>query len=162
MQHIIEEYYDTIEVISHPGTLDAGDVMMTGKHFFIGLSERTNREGASQLSCILEKYGMSVLVVEFTGMLHLKSGISYLENNNILANEHFKDYQVLNRFNIITVPMGEEYAANSLWINGSVLVPSGYPITLENIQKVGYKTIVLDMSEFQKLDGGLSCLSLRF
>jgi dimethylargininase len=66
------------------------------------------------------------------------------------------------KFNTINVPANESYAANSLWINDRVIVPGGYPETLENIRKAGYDTISLDMSEFRKLDGGLSCLSLRF
>ena len=66
------------------------------------------------------------------------------------------------KFNCIEVPVQEAYAANSLWINGTVLVPKGFPVTLAKIEKAGYPIIEIDVSEFQKLDGGLSCLSLRF
>jgi dimethylargininase len=162
MKDILPDYYERIEIINPPGTLEAGDVMMVGDHYYIGLSERTNESGAKQLIRLLHDHGMSGSVVEFSGMLHLKSGISYLENNTILAIESFSRHPVFSSFNAIPVPDEESYAANSLWINDTVLVPEGYPVTMKNIQHAGYKTITLDMSEFRKLDGGLSCLSLRF
>ena len=161
MQSIIGRFYNHIEFIRAPGTLEAGDVMMVGKHFYIGLSERTNMDGAGQLISILEHYGMTASVVEIADMLHLKSGVSYLENGKLLATKHFPELAEFRKMNILPVPEHESYAANSLWINGSVLVPEGYPETLENISKAGYETIILDVSEFRKLDGGMSCLSLR-
>ena len=162
MHTIISYFYNHIEFIQAPGTLEAGDVMMVDSHFFIGLSVRTNTDGAGQLIQILKKHGMTASVVEITDMLHLKSGVSYLDNGNLLATKHFHDLTEFRKMNIIPVPEQEIYAANSLWINGTVMVPEGYPETLENISKAGYETIILDVSEFRKLDGGLSCLSLRF
>ena len=95
-------------------------------------------------------------------MLHLKSGVSYLENNNLLVAGEFAGNKEFSKFNNITVYPEELYAANSLWINDKVIVPAGFPDTREKIEEVGYETIVLDVSEFRKVDGGLSCLSLRF
>jgi dimethylargininase len=158
----VKDFYDNMEHISEPGTLEAGDVMMCGNLFFIGLSERTNEAGAGQLISILEKYGMSGSIVEIANMLHLKSGVSYLEQNTLLATKEMQNHPAFADYNIIPVPANESYAANSLWINGTVLVPEGFPVTLKRIQEAGYKTISLDVSEFRKLDGGLSCLSLRF
>ena len=162
IEEVVRSYYDQVEMILPPGTLEAGDVMMCGNHFFIGLSDRTNKEGAEQLIAILERYGMTGAIVEISGMLHLKSGVSYLENNILLAAGGMIKHPAFSYYDIIPVPDPEAYAANSLWINGTVLVPEGYPVTLQNIQAAGYDTSVLDMSEFRKLDGGLSCLSLRF
>lgn len=162
MQAVVEEYFNEISFIRSPGTLEAGDVMMAGSHYYIGLSDRTNNEGAAQLATILEQYGMTASMVEIGDMLHLKSGVSYLENNMLLAIEHMDANPSFTHLDIIPVPSLESYAANSLWINGTVLVPEGYPVTLQNIISADYDTIVLDMSEFRKLDGGLSCLSLRF
>lgn len=162
MQSVIKEYYDTIEYIKAPGTLEAGDVMMAGNHFFIGLSERTNQDGAEQLIGILEEHGLTGAIVEISDMLHLKSGVSYLENNILLAVDVLDEHPDFMQYDIIPVPDHESYAANSLWLNETVLVPEGYPVTLQNIQNAGYETITLDMSEFRKLDGGLSCLSLRY
>ena len=162
MEETITRFYDKIEHIRPPGTLEAGDVMMAGSHYFIGLSERTNIEGANQLVHILKNHGMTASIIEISGMLHLKSGVSYLENNALLAVNALGKHPDLSHFDIISVPDNEAYAANSLWLNGTVLVPEGYPVTLENIRSADYKAIVLDVSEFRKLDGGLSCLSLRF
>jgi len=100
--------------------------------------------------------------VPLNKMLHLKSGVSYLENNNLLVCGEFIENKVFESFNRIIVEKDESYAANSLWINEYVLVPEGFPKTREKIEKAGYKTITLDVSEFRKVDGGLSCLSLRF
>jgi dimethylargininase len=162
MEAVLLSFYEEIEYIDFPGTLDAGDVMMAGTHFYIGISERTNIEGADQLIAILAKNGKTGSKVPLTEMLHLKSGVSYLEENRLLVTGEFVDHPAFSGYNRLVVEPEESYAANSLWINDTVLVPAGFPSTLDRIQKAGYKTLVLDVSEFQKLDGGLSCLSLRF
>jgi dimethylargininase len=135
---------------------------MVGTHFYIGISKRTNREGARQMSIILKNYGMSASLVPLKDMLHLKSGLSYLEKNHLLITGEFLDQPAFEGFQGIRVEPQEAYAANSLWVNSTVLVPEGFPGTLASIREAGYATITLDVSEFQKLDGGLSCLSLRF
>ena len=162
MKAVLQSFYKHIEAIEAPGTLDAGDVMMVGKHFYIGISERTNAPGADQLIGILKRYGMTGSAVPLYEMLHLKSGLSYLEQNNLLISGEFINHHAFADFQKIEVDPDEGYAANSLWINSTVLVPEGYPKTREKIEQAGYKTKVLDVSEFRKLDGGLSCLSLRF
>jgi len=162
IENAVKSFYTNIEHIQNPGTLDAGDVMMVGSHFYIGLSDRTNQEGANQLINILRKYGLNGSTVSLTTVLHLKTGVNYLENNTLLASGEFLLKPEFKNFNIIKVPSDESYASNSLWINDNVIVPKGFPKTLELIKNAGYKTIVVDVSEFRKLDGGLSCLSLRF
>ncbi len=162
MRAVLSEYYADINEIRAPGTLEAGDVMMAGTHFYIGISERTNRTGAGQMIAILRRHGMSGSVVPLEKVLHLKTGISYLENNNLLVCGEFIDFAGFEKFNRIEVSAIESYAANSLWINGTVLVPAGFPVTRDKITGAGYPVIELNVSEFQKLDGGLSCLSLRF
>jgi dimethylargininase len=162
IRQVLQAFYNCIEEIRYPGTLEAGDVMMAGNHFFIGLSGRTNSHGADQLIKILEKNGMTGSTIRLDKMLHLKSGASYLENNNMLVCGELASCRDLERFNRIIVDPIENYAANSLWINGTVLVPAGFPETRKKIENTGYRTIILDVSEFRKVDGGLSCLSLRF
>jgi len=162
MKSILKTFFSRVESIEAPGTLDAGDVMMTGRHFYIGISERTNHEGASQLISILNLFGRTGEKVPLNKMLHLKSGVSYLEQNNMLVSGEFIAHSSFRSFQNIEVDPGEAYAANSLWINNCVLVPAGFPKTRQVVERKGYKTLVLDVSEFQKLDGGLSCLSLRF
>ena len=162
MNRVIKNHFSNIRYISAPGTLEAGDVMMAGKHFFIGLSERTNGEGAYQLINILENYGYTGSTLNVENVLHLKSGVSYLENNNLLSLVSLSIREEFKNFNIIPVDDDESYASNSLWINDKVLIPRGFPKTKRKIEEAGYKIIELDVSEFRKLDGGLSCLSLRF
>ncbi len=158
----LTRFYSHIESIQPPGTVDGGDVMMVGSHFYIGLSKRTNADGAEQLLDILTRYGMTGSTLPLTTFLHLKSGVSYIENNNLVVTGEFIKAPEFEHFNHITVDEAEGYAANCVWINGTVLVASGYPQMRAKIESEGYETIALNVSEFKKLDGGLSCLSLRF
>jgi len=162
IREVLQEYYRNIEAIRFPGTLEAGDVMMVDSHFFIGISERTNHSGAQQLISILGQYGLSGSMVPLQEVLHLKTGVNYLNRDYMLVSGEFIGQPVFQKFKRIGVPDHEAYAANSLWINGTVLVPAGFPETSRNISEAGFQVIEIDVSEFQKLDGGLSCLSLRF
>ncbi|HPF45300.1 MAG: N(G),N(G)-dimethylarginine dimethylaminohydrolase [Alphaproteobacteria bacterium] len=159
---VVKIFYDRVEHIIAPGQVEAGDIMMVGDHYYIGLSSRTNREGANQLISILEKYGMSGSMVEMAEMLHLKTGLGYLENNVLLACGEFISKSEFQNYNIIKINEKQSYSANSVWINDIVLVPSGFPETAKAIGDAGYRVREVDVSEFRKLDGGLSCLSLRF
>lgn len=161
MREILKGFYSIISEIEPPGTLEAGDVMMVKDHYFIGISGRTNVDGADQLIEILNKNGFTGSKVLLSKMLHLKSGISFLENKTILVSGELKGRKEFKGFRRIFVDQDESYAANSLWINGKVLIAAGFPKTRYQIENAGYETIILDVSEFRKLDGGLSCLSLR-
>ncbi len=164
MEPVIRDYFpeDRIEHITAPGTLEGGDVMMVGDHFYVGRSARTNEEGIRQFLAILEKYGLSGSEVPLEYVLHLKTGVNYIENNNMLVSGEFVDKPDFAEFNKIVIPEDEAYAANCIWMNGTVIVPAGYPTVLAAIQYAGYDTLVVDTSEYRKIDGGLSCLSLRF
>lgn len=162
MKEALSKFYEHIEYIVEPGTIEAGDIMMVGDHFYIGLSARTNEEGAQQMIRILEKYGLSGQTVEMEEMLHLKTGLAYLENNNLLVAGEFKTKAEFEKFNKIEVDINEAYGANCIWVNDYVIVPEGYPTVQASIESLGYKVLVVDTSEFRKIDGGLSCLSLRF
>lgn len=158
----VRKFYDNVEEIKSPGFVEAGDIMMVGDHYYIGLSERTNQEGADQMIAILEKYGMSGSVVEMSEVLHLKTGLGYLEDNNLVACGEFLTKPEFQKYNIMEIDQKDSYSANSVWINGTVLVPKGFESTVDLIKNKGYKVREVDVSEYQKLDGGLSCLSLRF
>lgn len=163
LRETLEKFYEHIEEIKEPGTIEPGDIMMVGDHFYIGLSARTNEEGARQMIAILEKYGLSGETVEMKEMLHLKTGVNYLEHNNLLIAGEFKDDPRFEKFNKIEIPEDEAYAANCIWVNDYVIVPAGYPKVKKAIEDLGiYKILEVDTSEFRKVDGGLSCLSLRF
>lgn len=158
----IKAFYPTVERIVAPGTLDGGDVMMVGSHFYIGLSDRTNAAGADQLIAILQKHGMDGTAVKMKDMLHLKTGLSYLENNYLVAGGEFIEKSAFDSFQILPVDEDEAYAANCIWVNDKVITPAGFPKSHAMLEQAGFELIVVDVSEFQKLDGGLSCLSLRF
>lgn len=164
IEEAVRQFYpeDRIEHIEYPGTLEGGDVMMCGSHFFVGRSERTNDDGIRQFKAILEKYGYTCSEVKLEEVLHLKTGVNYLENNNLLVSGEFTDKADFINYNKYVIPEEEAYAANCIWVNDTVIVPEGYPAVLSAVQSMGYKTITVDTSEFRKLDGGLSCLSLRF
>lgn len=159
---VIKKFYNDIEYIKEPGILEGGDVMMVEDHFYIGLSKRTNREGVEQLIKTLKKYGMSGSIVEMSEMLHLKSGLAYLEDNVLLVAGEFIDNVEFEKFNKIIIDEDEAYSANCIRVNDYVLVPAGYSKTKEKIEDAGLKVIEVDTSEYRKVSGGLSCLSLRF
>lgn len=159
---VLQDFYTNIEEVREPGRVEAGDIMMVGKHFYIGLSARTNLAGAQQVIGFLEKYGLSASVITLKDVLHLKTGIAYLENNILLACGEFLTKPELQQFNILEIDASESYAANCIWVNGTVILPAGYPKAKQVIAAAGYPIIEVDVSEFRKLDGGLSCLSLRF
>lgn len=160
----IKKFYpeDKIEYIKSPGTLEGGDVMMAGDHFYVGKSARTNEEGIKQFIKILNKYGLTGSEVPLEKVLHLKTGVNYIENNNMLVSGEFIDKKDFENYNKIIVPEEESYGANCIWVNGTVIVPEGYPKIKKAVEDMGYKVLVTDTSEFKKIDGGLSCLSLRF
>jgi len=162
IKQLLQKYYTNIEEITAPATIEPGDIMMVGTHFYIGLSKRTNLEGAKQMTDFLEKFGMTASTVEMSEMLHLKTGMSYLENNNLLVAGEFISKPQFQKFNLLKVETEENYAANCIWVNGKVIVAEGFPKTKKLIENAGYEVITVDVSEYRKLDGGLSCMSLRF
>ena len=162
IREVLKTFYTNIESIEPPGTAEGGDIMMVGDHFYIGLSERTNQEGMQQLLRILDTYGYTGTAVPLTEVLHLKTGLAYLENNTLVVAGEFIDTPIFDKYQKLVIHENESYAANCIWVNGYVIVPAGYDQAKTAIEEAGYETKEVDVSEFRKLDGGLSCLSLRF
>jgi len=162
IRKVISNYYSDIAEILEPGTLEAGDVKMVGDHYYIGLSQRTNEAGAMQLIDILESHGMTASAIKLEKVLHLKTGVSYLEKNNFVVAGEFITNPEFQKYNQLIVDDDESYAANCVWVNDYVLVAKGFPKAKKTIEMENYDIIEVNVSEFQKLDGGLSCLSLRF
>jgi dimethylargininase len=151
--------------IEAPGTLDGGDICEAEDHFFIGLSHRTNEEGARQLAAYLASLGYTSSTVDvrpMTSILHLKSGIAYIGGNTLVVMEEMAQNPQFRNFNLISVSAEESYGANCVRVNDRVLAAAGFPRLTAELSARGFDPLVLDMSEFQKMDGGLSCLSLRF
>lgn len=163
MVKILEEYFDKTEYIKSPGVLEGGDIMRIKDHFYIGLSKRTNQEGANQLITILEKYGYTGSTIPVEGVLHLKTGTTYMEDGNLLAIKEFAEKKELNeKYNVIQIPEDESYSVNCIRMNDYVVMPANFPKTKKMLQDLGYNILETPMSEFEKMDGGLTCLSLRF
>lgn len=160
----IKKFYDDSQIffIEAPGTMEGGDVMLVDKHFYVGLSDRTNKEGAQQFADIVAKFGYETTTVPVTEGLHLKDFVIYLENNNMLVSPVMNEAEAFKDFNRFVVDADELYAINSMNINGTVLVPMGNPKTQKIIEDLGYPVKVMDTNEFRKIDGSLTCLSLRF
>lgn len=148
------------------GHVDGGDVCQIEHRFLIGLSDRTDEEGARQLAEILESLGFEAVTVDVCGMpglLHLKSGLSYLGEGFVLADRALNGHPALQGLDVHLPIKGEEYAANAVSIgDGKVLMAAGFPSLAGKVAELGFDVVALEMSEFQKMDGGLSCLSLRF
>jgi len=165
IREVIQRFYSSIHETEAPGTLDGGDVCEAGTHFFIGLSHRTNEEGARQLSRFLAADGFTSSHIDIRGLrsiLHLKSGIAYLDKRNLVVMAELAGGEEFSGYNLIRVSAEESYACNCVLVNDRVLIPQGFPRLQEELAGRGYDPLPLDMSEFRKMDGGLSCLSLRF
>ena len=181
IRKVLADLFPTLSEIHSPGTLDGGDVCEAGNHFFVGISERTNEAGAQQLTELLARHGYTTTLVDIrkggTGvlpvshaqdaratsdLLHLKSGVAYLGNNRLVVTDTLVNRAEFRAYDLVRVDSAEEYAANCVRVNDHVLVAAGYPRFEGKLRELGYQTIALDMGEFQKMDGGLSCLSLRF
>jgi len=161
----LTQFFPEIERIQVPGTIDGGDVCEADNHYFVGISERTNEAGAVQLKNLLASFGYGCNFVDIRGVadiLHLKSGLAYLGDNRIAVIESLAAREEFLGYELIRIIPAEEYAANCIRINDSILMAKGYPQFASTLAGLGYKTIQLEMTEFQKMDGGLSCLSLRF
>lgn len=162
MESVLKNFYSEFRYIKAPGTLDGGDVLQIEKKFYIGISDRTNEEGAKQLKEILEVAGYKAKIVPLKDFFHLKTGITYLGNNTVVGAGEFIDHPDFAEYDKIVVPKEEEYSANTIRVNDFVIIPKGFPKTKQKINDAGFETIEVEMTEFQKHDGGLSCLSLRF
>ncbi len=162
---VLERYFERTLQIQAPGTLDGGDICEAGEHFFIGLSQRTNAEGGRQLADFLAREGYTSSFVPVRGvpdLLHLKSGLVSLGDALIVSIAAFADLPELDGYRVVRVAEEEAYAANCLRVNDAVLIASGFPRLQQALEAQGCRLVALEMSEFQKMDGGLSCLSLRF
>jgi dimethylargininase len=165
MRRQLTDFFPKLASIEAPGTVDGGDVCEAGNHFFIGLSERSNGAGARQLAELLAPFGYtssSVDIRNIDGLLHLKSGLASLGDNRLAVVDALAGRAEFAGFDLVVVTAKETYAANCVRVNDHILVAAGFPAFERTLGGLGYQTIALEMSEFQKMDGGLSCLSLRF
>jgi len=153
---------EPITRLTAPATLDGGDVLVAEHTCWIGLSARTNADGALQFAAALKPLGYDCITVEVGAGLHLKSGVNHLGGRRLLVTAELARHPVFTGWDLFTVPQEEAYAANTLFVNGTLLTPAGFPRTRELLDRCGLPVRELDTSEFAKVDGGLTCLSLRY
>lgn len=147
------------------GTLDGGDVCEMGDRVLIGLSERTSHAGADALSKHLANLGIEATTVDLGAcpeLLHLKTGLSWLGEKLAVVHPALQFLVAGMGFETIVPPDEELYAANAIRVNDFVLMPAGCSKTIRVLRKRRIQVLEVHMSEFQKMDGGLSCLSLRW
>ncbi len=163
MAPALRHFYNEVLQISGPGFIEGGDILVNGKTILVGRSARTDAAGIAELAGLVAAWGYQVRELSTPdGVLHFKTDCSLLDEKTVLATERlaasgcFSDYQV-----ILTAP-GEDAAANAIRCNHLVLMAAGFPGTSARLREAGFTVREIDNSECAKLDGGMSCLSLRF
>jgi dimethylargininase len=154
--------YRPIKQLVGPATLEGGDVIRVGRSVFVGLSQRTNREGFRQLREILRAYGYQVQAVDLGGCLHLKSACSYIGNNSMLINRSLIDPKQFRAFQLIDIADEEPAGANALLVKDVVIMPASFPKTRALLEQRGFCVRTIDLSELQKAEAGVTCTSLIF
>lgn len=151
-----------VRFLEGSATMEGGDIVHGDRHLFVGESSRTNKQGISQLRDIVSSFGYTAKTVRVSGCLHLSTGAAYIGRNTMLVNpawicvNAFKDYEA------IVVSPDEPWASNVLNIGGKILMPDSFPQTRARLERRGFAVEVIDISEFQKAEAGVTCMSLRF
>lgn len=155
--------YDDIREIKGPGHIEGGDILVTGREVLVGRSARTDAAGVAELAEIAAEWGHALREV-FTppGVLHFKTDCSLMDAETILSTKRLSASGCFEGYKILDVADGEEAAANAIRFNNLLLFPKGFPRTAEMLDKAGYEVVEIDNRDCAKLDGGMSCLSLRF
>jgi len=154
--------YRRLESLAAPATLEGGDCLRIGRAFYVGLSRRTNAAGVAGLARILEPLGYTVRPVPVVGCLHLKTAVTYLGGNTVLANRSWVDMAPFAAYDVVDAPVTEPDAANALTIGEEVLLPASFPVTAALLEARGFRVRAIDMSELQKAEAGLTCCSVLF
>lgn len=151
-----------LEFVKLPGTMEGGDLLRMGRKIFAGLSSRTNEEGVRQLRALLAPHGYAVTGVPVTGCLHLKSAVTLLGGNTLLANRAWFETGSFGGCAWVDVDPSEAHAGNALALGGKVVFPASFPRTRARIEAAGFSVVPLDIAELQKAESGLTCSSLLF
>lgn len=158
IKKVLQEYMETFQAVP-PATIEGGDVIHLPDHLICGVTQRTNTDGVNQIKKWL---GVPVDTCVDPNIIHLKSYVTYLVKNIMITTRGYANHPVVKKFTPLIVPETEGYAANTLTIDDTVLIPDGFPKTQVMVRDAGFEVIALDMSEFQKCEGALTCLSLIF
>ena len=158
----LRELFEDVYEIDNQGYIEGGDILVTGKEILVGRSARTDENGVRQLSEIVTPLGYVIREV-FTPpeILHFKTDCSLLGPYEILSTKRLQNSGCFDGYSVINVADGEEAAANAIRVNDYVIMPAGFPRTKAILEEHDYKVKVINNTECAKLDGGMSCLSLR-
>jgi dimethylargininase len=148
--------------IAEPGTIEGGDVLLVGRTFFVGQTPRTNAEGTRQFAAAVEAHGYDVIPITPSGCLHLKSAVTYVGDETVLVNPEWIAVDAFSRWQCVPVAADEPYAANALLAGGIVHLAASAPLTRRKLEALGFATVAIDTSEFEKAEAALTCLSLIF
>jgi dimethylargininase len=154
--------YREVRRVEAPATLEGGDVLRVGRTLLVGLSRRTNAAGVGALAAVAVRHGYTVTAVPVRGCLHLKTACTALDERRLLVSPAWLEAGALRDFKLVRVPKEEPWAANVLRVGGSVCVPAGHPRTADMLRGLGLDVRPIDLSEFAKAEGGVTCLSLLF
>ena len=158
----IRNIFQNVFEISGPGFIEGGDILYTGREIFVGISERTNHAGIKELAGLVEPRGYRVRTVETPpGVLHFKTDCSLVGTDTILSTQRLAASGCFADYTVLIVPRGEEAAANTVRLNNTLIMSDGFPKTSEILLTAGFNMVRLNNSECAKIDGGMSCLSLR-
>ena len=156
---VLSPYVKLIQ-LREPATVDGGDVLVLGKNIYVGRSTRSNEEAIQQLNKLLCDYGYTVLGVELHDCLHLKSGVTRVDDKTLLINRNWVGTHHFEGFDWIEVDPTEPFAANCLPIGESIIFPIAFPRTRLKLEERGYQVITVDVSELAKAEGAVTCCSL--
>lgn len=154
--------YRKLTYVHLPGMLEGGDVLRIGRKLFVGLTKRSSADGIRQLAEIVRPHGYEVISVQVTGCLHLKSAVTCIAEDTLLANRAWFDTGPFAGYDWIDVDPAEPHAANALALGGTIILPTSFPRTQGRIGALDYRVTPLDISELQKAESGLTCSSLLF
>ena len=149
-----------LSFIREPGTLDGGDVLRIGRDLFVGAGGRSNRDGIDQLAALASRLGYRVTAVPVRGCLHLKTAVTALDEATVLMHPAHVDREVFAAYEAIEADAGEPAGANVLALNDRIIAAASAPRTRDAIGQRGYDVDALDISEFEKAEAGLTCLSI--
>ncbi|WP_323778028.1 arginine deiminase family protein [Leisingera sp.] len=163
MAPTLRDCYENVREIKGPGHIEGGDILVTGSEILVGRSDRTDAAGVAELAAIAAEWGHCLREV-FTpeGVLHFKTDCSLMDAETILSTKRLEASGCFEGYRVLHVAEGEEAAANAIRFNNLVLMAAGFPRTAEMLDKAGYEVVEIDNTDCAKLDGGMSCLSLRF
>ena len=154
--------YRQVKRIDLPAKIEGGDVLKVGKKIFVGESSRTNKEGIQALEAIIKPLGYEVIAVKVTGCLHLKTGVTALDDQTVFINPAWVDAKAFQGFSQIETLSNEPFGANVLKIGDTLCMNEAFPKSITLIKSLGYKVETVNISEFVKAEAGLTCMSVLF